>query len=452
MSMETYQTLRDSRHGPLLPYLQGIEWRPPSAEDQSAALLLLHMFLGPALRRVNFVLDEEVPMLALETIFDGLRTKCSLLETIKLEVANNTSPSDFSASLCSRFGSYHALRSIHCPSNPLQLKDVAKLSSLPSLTTLDIVVSRDSGIGPDKLASLQGQPIRSESRTQWTFAALQTLKTSGMSMQCMDQLTFFKFPMLQCLAMTCNTSTVSQLSDPLYAIIASQCNHKTLHQITIHDKRTSGDLVIHPSLAITPTHLRYLLAFRRLRYLSITAGPWETEYDDGIVMEMASAWPEIRMLNLTTDVKQMGWKTSSMCATTLSIYVLTQACPLWSLGILVDARGAMQFDDIALRIEQAPRSLPQQSMMFMLFLGYSPIDDPDRAARMLSWVLSKDLFIFQGGHRVPHTRAEPDEVQDSEDGLEDSHARWVRFSKLLYRYGSMREEERMRASGAEEGQ
>ncbi|EPT02399.1 hypothetical protein FOMPIDRAFT_84366 [Fomitopsis schrenkii] len=275
---------------------------------------------------------------------------------------------------------------------------------------------------------------------------------ADMSMHCIGQLTYFLFPMLQFLELRCDTSTVSALEDPLFAIIASHCNHETLHEINIHDKRTRGDLVTHPSLAITPTHLRYLLAFRHLRDLSITAGPWETEYDDGIVMEMASAWPEIRMLDLNTDVRQMGWKTSSMCATTLSIYVLTQACPLWSLGILVDARGAMQFDDIALRIEQVPCSLPQQSRLFMLSLGYSPIDDPGRAARMLSYVLPKDLWIYQGGRRFPHTRADPDEVQDSEDGLEDFHAQWVRFSKLLYRYGSMREEERMRASGAEEGQ
>ncbi|EPT05391.1 hypothetical protein FOMPIDRAFT_1057635 [Fomitopsis schrenkii] len=460
--METYQTLRDSRCAPLLPYLQEIEWRPPMALAQSAAFLHLHMFLGPALRSVAFVVDgEDVSMPALDTIFHGLRTKCPLLETIMLRVENNDSPSNFSASLCSHLGSYHALQLIHCPANPLRFEDIAKLSLLPSLTTLDVVVSPDGGIEADTLASLQGQHIRSESRVQWTFAALQTLKMADMSMHCIGQLTSFLFPMLQFLELRCDTSTVSALEDPLFAIIASQCNHETLHKIAIHDERTSGDLVTHPSLAIIPSHLRYLLAFRRLRVLSIMAFPWETEYDDRIVMEMASAWPEIKWLYLNTDVWQIGWKTvSSICATTLSIYVLTQACPhLWRLAILVDARGNTQFDDIALRMEQseAPCSLPQQSNLFMLSLGYSPIDDPDRAARVLSWVLPDSTFIEQGGHWISpkDAEAELDEAHasDREDGVQDTfHALWVKFSQSLPQYRRMREEERRRALGAEEGQ
>ena len=143
-----------------------------------------------------------------------------------------------------------------------------------------------------------------------------------------------------------------------------------------------------------------------------------------------------------------------MCATTLSIYVLSQACPsLCWLGILLDARGAKQYEDIALRIEQgrARSSLPQECEMTMLTLGRSPIDNPDRAARVLSWVLPENMLIRQGPNWVTYREAEVTGVEDSEDEVQEAlHAQWVHFLALLPRYCSMREEERQHACGVKQ--
>lgn len=411
------------------------------------------MFLGPELRSVTFTVDGQfVRIPTLDTIFHALRTECPLLEMIRLQVEDDTS-SELSASLCSHFINYSALRSISCSSNPLRMSDFASLSILPALTTLETVASPGGSIGLSALAKSQGQHLSSSSGAAWTFVALETLLFTG-SMDCVNQLAFFLFPKLQRLELTCDTSTVSRLSEPLFALIASRCSHEHLHRIVIRDYRNDGDLVTHPSLAITPPHLRYLLSFRHLRYLKIKACPWMSEYDDGIVMEMASAWPEIEELKLNTAVWRTGWKTASMCATTLSIYVLSQACPsLWWLGILLDARGAEQYEDIARRIEQgrARSSLPQECEMTMLTLGRSPIDDPGRAAKMLSWVLPENMLIRQGPNWVTYTEAEIDEVEDSEDEVQEAfHTQWERFLELLPGYCTMREEERQRACTAED--
>ena len=451
--METYQALRDSRHGTFLPYLRGIHWQQPPAEDRCAAFLHLRMFLGPELRRVSFTVDGRfVRIPTLDTIFDTLQTECPLLETIGLQVADNTS-SELSASLCSHFIGYSALRSITCSSNPLRMNDVAKLSTLPALTTMEIVVSPGGDIDLNTLARSQDQPLLSSSSTAWTFATLESLKFTG-RLDCVDQLALFLFPRLQCLELMCDSSDVSRLSQPLFATIASNCSHDHLRRIVIRDPRNDGHLVTHPSLAITPPHLRYLLKFRHLHYLKIKACPWMTEYDDTIVMEMASAWPEIEELKLNTAVWRIGWRTASMCATTLSIYVLSQACPsLCWLGILLDARGAKQYEDIALRIEQgrARSSLPQECEMTMLTLGRSPIDDPDRAARVLSWVLPENMLIRQGPNWVTYTEAELNDEEDSEDEVQEAlHAQWDQFLELLPGYCSMREEERQRVCRVEQ--
>lgn len=174
------------------------------------------------------------------------------------------------------------------------------------------------------------------------------------------------------------------------------------------------------------------------------------EYDDKLIIDMVSAWPEIEQLHLNEEVLRSGWKTLSMCATTLSIYVLSQACPrLLRLGILLDARGAAQLDEITLRREQpggnAPLAQPRVCTIRWLSLRQSLIDSPIPVARMLSRVLPPRMTIIRGRWAIyEHT------VITAVAGDEEA-VQWVIFAQQLPLFRQMREDKRSRAR-ANDGQ
>ncbi|KZT65826.1 hypothetical protein DAEQUDRAFT_759123 [Daedalea quercina L-15889] len=325
--------------------------------------------------------------------------------------------------------SYRATRSINLQFIPVGIHDFAKLTSLPSLETLEIVL--DSNLGVNALANRRDERATSAK----TFASLKDLNFTVGSIQRYESLASFKFPALEALRLVFQTSAESTLSQPHLAIIASQCNPEVLSALTIQDDRDDLELedvalVTSPTIAISPSHLRHVLAFRALRHFAVFASPWVTEYDDPILLDIATSWPKLEYLDLNTEV----WKAAG--------------CPeLWSLALLLDARGCVQYDELVDHADAGRDSDDGEVCdldLETLVLAWSPIAEPEKVTAALSYVLLPNVEIRHGGIWVQRNMEEY-RWGDVDQELKEFSSQWKTVESLLPIFYRVREAERERA-------
>ncbi|KAH9936429.1 uncharacterized protein B0H18DRAFT_1113817 [Fomitopsis serialis] len=301
ISLATWQLLASCRRTSLLPFLQIVEWPSFPIRNRVATFPYLRLLLGPQLRHVTLTvayIGEE----NLQFILEALRSTCPGLGSITVWIGNSqsisrTSPHRLPAQLSLHLAMFRHIKVISCLDVHFTVRDVLQLSLLPRLETLSISMS-DSDTDPSALESTQSSPpVR-------IFASLKSLSIHRCQMQCYARLASAPvgFPMVEKLGLHTDVESQPGLVQPLFASIASKCSPNTLTDIVIRDSYTGTNWRTSRNIAISPRNLRHLFVFSNLRSLDINAPTWLTEYNDDVLIDMASAWPMLRYLYLNTSL------------------------------------------------------------------------------------------------------------------------------------------------------
>ncbi|KAH9936430.1 uncharacterized protein B0H18DRAFT_950713 [Fomitopsis serialis] len=410
--------------------------------------LFLHLLVGPELRYISFSIpssdnpDDQASLATFKSVLAALRSTCPLLESIAVSSAWRGQSAESTSLLSSYLASYRNLKCIKCPDIELVVQDVAKLSSLPSLETM---VIRFSSSGDVESGSNISQITRTCLHTPAsTFPSLKHLEVRSCDVRCYPQLASIMLPVIETLEVELETTGQSRLSQPLFALIASQCASESLSALYLLDCRDDGDLVTCPNIAISSSHLRHLLIFRNLRRLEIAAIPWSTEYDDGVLIDAATAWPDLEYLDVNTSVRVSGWRRSSSYATLRSVYAFAKNYGrINHLGVLLDAQEPSQYTELLPNQDEwhDDGSLHTLPNLAVLDLAWSTIDDPERVAMMLSYFLPEDVRFKLGTNGV--YVADPEEMEAVE--MERFIPLWERVMVLFPPICRVRTQERARA-------
>ncbi|TFY55503.1 hypothetical protein EVJ58_g8210 [Rhodofomes roseus] len=400
-------------------------------------LPILHLLVGPELRHLRigrlflYASSKYAATPALKSILGAIQSTCPLLESITFDTIHGGS-AELSRVLGPQLTRHHNLKSIRCPGVALAIHDVVKLSSLPSLASLQINLSFDGLVRSSLHASRSCHPAEPVT----TFPSLRELDIQRCDAQSYLQFASIKLPVVEDFKLTLDMSTHRSCPRPLFAVIASQCNPETLSVVKLRDDRLDDDLITCPNFAVSASNLRHFLAFRHLRYLNIDTRTSCTEYDDEVLVEMATAWPKLEHLHVNAGVRKSGWRRSSSVATVLGLSAFAKRCPgLTHLGLLLDAHGPQTDEEHFVH-----GHLHTLHNLEVIHWGWSTVRGQlESVASMLSYLFPTDVQWRRGGDGFFHM--EPEAVAEDEDSAE----KWDKVMALYPVMYRVRQQERERA-------
>ncbi|KAJ6466117.1 hypothetical protein C8R47DRAFT_41131 [Mycena vitilis] len=248
--------------------------------------------------------------------------------------------------------------------NSLHVADLNQnaLEHLASLTTL-------TSLTMEHLPALTCFPSPSDSRM---FPHLSTIEAWTPSVR--DAIAFtqsLSYSPLAWLGVTITGHTRLDDLSLLYSTIAKTHNPTLLEILHIGTATDIEPITGLPAeVLVESAVLTQFLHFRNLERLWLDA-PFDL--DDGIMLDMARAWPHIRVINFfAATMTRIPPRT-----TLLSLYSFAKHCPkLESLTILLDGTKIPPEAN-------SPHSVAQNTFT-LLIIGYSPIRAPNQVARFIS--------------------------------------------------------------------
>ncbi|KAJ7511108.1 hypothetical protein B0H11DRAFT_2386649 [Mycena galericulata] len=204
----------------------------------------------------------------------------------------------------------------------------------------------------------------------------------------------------------------------LYSALASNCTHSSLKTISVGKPCRPGPMDPNQLnlYLVSGEELRPLFCFRHLTHVSLSHTPG-VDLDDGVILDMARAWPCLEFLSLPSD---------SNCRliprlTLEGVYAFAKYCPnLESLTILFDATNVPK---LKIRSKAGGRRRVSQENLDYLDVAYSPIGTrPHRVAEFLSTLFPFLEVIHTSYHDNP-------ELRDAD--VVASHKAWMKVYDAL---------------------
>ncbi|KAJ7904952.1 hypothetical protein B0H13DRAFT_2024090 [Mycena leptocephala] len=351
----------------LFPNVLSVVWKNPESLGD------LPLYLGPSLKHLGLALNDSAPHLFL---LSTLTRQYPILKSI--DICLPTSPSTtegVSEAIC-------GLRALNrLTANTLTPAALLHIGKLPHLNVLNLATLGDIRV-PETLP---------EER----FVRLQHMSVgAGTIEQCTALLRFFSAAPLRTAFFALDAT--DQSSADAWAAFASalcdHCVHRALQTIFLyHGTPPIPEFGSHAHILAPPTGaaLVPLLAFTHLRSL-VLEPPYGLTLDEGVLRDMACAWPHIEKLVLGVSGASVSVRT---LVTLRALLPFALHCPhLRTLGVVLDATLPLDTAlDATIDAEAERSSIKSASghrALRRLLLGPSVIRDADvpGVARLLAEV------------------------------------------------------------------
>ncbi|KAF9451450.1 hypothetical protein P691DRAFT_773118 [Macrolepiota fuliginosa MF-IS2] len=323
-----YQALLLSSQHPLLPNLEVLEWRPSS--DQVNYFPFVRSFMASGLKDLELVVNfKEYDQVSFLTIVPRLCPNITRLclgmtgyrDTLAVGVENF---SDI-------FHDWHNLTTLVVTDLTLDgLVCVAAMSSLRSLEIQRAKCLWKSSLSGDKDPTRLLNALESLNPP---FPALQSLEiTTRMPVAIVTNLLAL-LRNAELIRLTVSVDSITDTVDDLaklFLVLAEHCDHGSLKKIIFGH---SNPRVIFPFLVLQP-----LLQFSALQYIDIELSPAAIglTVSENQMLQMVSAWPDIRVLRITPD----AGRNLNSPTTLLALLPIIKCTKLRHLGLSLDATDA----------------------------------------------------------------------------------------------------------------
>lgn len=340
------------------PNLRTVAWYP---DNHLAMLPFLRLLCGPALTSLSAEFATDPTSLAM---LATLATLCPSIIDISISSAGTALSDDLTDALSTSICRWNDLKHVSC--DDLTVSAMKHLSQARSLESLSACASA-------RMSSFS-QPISAQ---ELTFPRLQhlhlyagLLSTANTCLRGLHlALKEFRLDLFDTEAVF---TTPSGLRD-LFMVFTGACSHTCLARFylcIIHPHFPSPDTVA------TIRDARPLLSFTNLRVASFD-GLSAFSFDDDAITELASAWPHIEELALSTYVNHPV----ASLPTLRSLVRLIRACPkLRALSLVIDTTAVAGLSSLEFDV--------CSNVLGDLCLGNSPISSPVPVARILHGLYS----------------------------------------------------------------
>ncbi|KIK93233.1 hypothetical protein PAXRUDRAFT_829168 [Paxillus rubicundulus Ve08.2h10] len=337
------------------PNLRALAWYPANHEEM---LPFLRFLCGPSLTHLSAEFTNDPANLAMLASLGAL---CPNIADISISAANATIIAEMTDALSASICQWNDLKQVSC--DDLTLPALEHLGRTRGLESLTAYASdhMSSFSHPD---GVRGTPFPRLQRLHLYAVQLSnaTYCFKGMHLA-LKQFRLDVFDANEII------STSSFLQN-FFAELVDHCSQYTLAELDF--------CIIHSELpsSATVTTLRDispLLSFRNLRAVRFE-GLTTLSLDDSDITELASTWPRIEELSLSTYA---NYAVASL-PTFLSLIHLIQTCPrLRALSLVVDTMGVTE------SLCHALRHGVHSDVLHELCLGNSPINSPTVVAHVL---------------------------------------------------------------------
>ncbi|KAF8837697.1 hypothetical protein BDN67DRAFT_972619 [Paxillus ammoniavirescens] len=337
------------------PNLRALAWYPTNHEEM---LPFLRLLCGSSLTHLSIEFTNDpvsVVMLA------SLGALCPNIADISISAANATISAELTDALSASICQWNDLKQVSC--DDLSLPALEHLSRTRGLESLTAYASdhMSSFSPPD---GVRGTYFSRLQRLHLYAVQLSNATSSFNGMHlALKQFRLDVFDADEIL------STSSFLQD-FFATLANHCSQYTLTELDfciIHSELSSSVTVC------TLRDINPLLGFRNLRAVRFE-GLATLSLDDSDIAELASMWPCIEELSLSTYVNHPV----ASLPTFHSLIHLIQTCPrLRALSLVVDTTGVSE------SLCHALRHGVHSDILCELCLGNSPINSPTVVAHVL---------------------------------------------------------------------
>ncbi|KAJ7809819.1 hypothetical protein B0H13DRAFT_2149651, partial [Mycena leptocephala] len=389
---DVYEILAASFPGDFIfPRLQTLDWFPIAPE----LFHHVHSFLSPGLTRLELHMDY----IADAVIFETLTAKFPGLNNVS--IGGYTHVPSVSRFIC-------ALQDVETlVVSDLDSKAFAHIARFPRLRYLWLMSDKPTRLLPPPndlphfpaLRTLQYESIEyAPSLLQWLGSSL---------------VEFFL------LARSWPATPTKRTVQELYSALASNCTHSSLKTISV-GKPWRPEPIDPNQLnlyLVSGEELRPLFCFRNLTRVSLSHTPG-VDLDDGVILDMARAWPCLESLSLPSDTNCR----ITPRPTLEGVYAFAKYCPnLQELTILFDATSVPK---LKIRSETGCRRRVSQESLTYLDVAYSSIGTrPRHVAEFLRTIFPCLEAIQSSYHDNPESRADAQAVA--------SHKAWMKVYEAL---------------------
>ncbi|KAJ7831540.1 hypothetical protein B0H14DRAFT_3713378 [Mycena olivaceomarginata] len=334
---------------PIFPNLQQLRWMP----QPHTAFPHIRLFLAPQIKELTLGSLESVAHLC---ILSNLATRYPFLTKLDIDTILVEASAPLLSALVKASGH---LQSLAIPG--LDDEAIVHASTLPGLRSFEFQ-RRDTPI----------PPLRS-SRTSVPFPSLTHLTTPTMQDAIMILPSPVKRSLLCFRTDTIGSRNTAAFARGFYSTLARHCSHSSLQELFVNRDASFPTMLStdqYHLYTVGGDILKPLLSFTNLVAV-ILDHPVGFDLDNSVIREMASAWPRIVHLYLTSA--SHGHLRSRV--TLAGLYALAAHCP--DLHYL-----AMTFDAIVVpKITMVKRT---QRALGYLAVALSPITKPLRVANFMS--------------------------------------------------------------------
>lgn len=338
------------------PNLRTVAWYP---DNHLAMLPFLRLLCGPALTSLSAEFATDPTSLAM---LAALGTLCPNIIDISISSASTTLSDDLANALSTSICRWNDLKHVSC--DDLTVSAMEHLSQAKNLESLTACAS-------GRMSSSFPQPVYAQespfSRLQHLHLYAGLLSTTASCLRGLHlALKEFRLDLFDAEEVF---SAPSGLRD-LFITLTEACSHACLTRLylcIIYPHFPSPDTVA------TICDARPLLSFANLRVISLD-GLSAFSFNDDDIAELASAWPYIEELVLSTYANHPV----ASLPTFRSLFRLVHACPkLRALSLVIDTT------DLAIPSLCAVGYDVRSDILDDLCLGNSPISSPVVVARIL---------------------------------------------------------------------
>ncbi|KAF8992676.1 hypothetical protein BDQ17DRAFT_197937 [Cyathus striatus] len=408
----------------LLPNVQKLTW-----DCEENTLPFIHMFLGPRLIKIDFVLSLILSPLELSLI-SAVYEHCPLLESVSIS---------FPSSIRDVLPISHIRKAVEIMSSSIHKWEKLRSLVVETLTySAFLEVSRLPRLEELVMQHCEFDVDTSHSTPRGGFPMLKSLKALACfrASDCISMMKAMDDSQLHSLTVVFAKVITSASWKQVFLTLAQHCCHDSLSDIVFWDR------MFFPSVEIL-THTRQemvnfgalepLLAFFNLQSfrLEVTKGIYFS--DPSEIKKIATSWPKVQVLKLKPRFFSRGDEPSSI--TVVDLLTFVEHCPrLTQLGITFDAISPPEINR-----QNIFWNKTWDSNILELYVGDSPIRNPTLFAATLSGVFPYLKKITTIEEEEEMTRVGP-------LATGTNHNAWKQVEELMKLFSAVRDQERSSAS------
>lgn len=286
----------------LFPALIALDWPLHSCSSTCAKdcndWVDMPLFIGPKLWRVVITkLDEDHrPLIG---ILNKVKADCPLIEELVFENSDQKRTEDVSEHVSSVIGELKSLRILRCGGEHSYSPGMLSYGGISLTSSALSRLGKWSYLHDLSLKFSNTRPVPPMCDTD--FVALRTLaihhdNLAGYVMSASS----VKLPYVRSVRITWGSLPENRDIRELFQAIRSQFSPLQLSSLTIDSDLTVLGDVYRQRITLRSTYIKPLLDFHKLEEVLIVAC-WIAEYDDEILIDMASSWPNLRRLILIPE-------------------------------------------------------------------------------------------------------------------------------------------------------